>query len=117
MSYLRAFALSIRQLVNTWTAVDRIRISPTEGRLLNLTVGQKILIQDQLYLITCRDARSETHQIRIVYHLRYAGVQGTLSVRSCCQSGKTTGQLRCGNQTRIVFDSDVVVCQAACTLW
>ncbi len=38
-----------------WLLRDQIRIAPDEGRLLSLQMGQRVIIDDELFIITARN--------------------------------------------------------------
>ncbi|MFK8113379.1 MAG: hypothetical protein AB8B91_14335 [Rubripirellula sp.] len=61
---------SIAQLFFEWIVVwfrgDRIRISPTAGRLLRLQVNDRLLLRGELYRVESREA----DQDQVTYQLR-----------------------------------------------
>jgi len=52
-----------------WLMDDRVRISPSEGRLLGLQVGQRVILADKLWTISSRQACPNTFRIGVRYHL------------------------------------------------
>jgi hypothetical protein len=42
---------SAKELFHGWFRSDRIRIAPTEGRLLSLQPGQRLLLRDNIYTV------------------------------------------------------------------
>lgn len=66
-----------------WLLDDRIRISPQAGELLRLRVGQRVIMNDSLWVIAQRcphgghwhagDANGDAPRVGVSYHLvRYA---------------------------------------------
>ena len=51
MQTIRAIATPLLVLLRSWFHVDRIRISPMEGRLLSLQPGQRILLREHIYVV------------------------------------------------------------------
>lgn len=51
MIELRRLIYALMQFVSTWWKVDRIRIARSEGRLLQLQPGQRLLIGDRSFAV------------------------------------------------------------------
>ena len=51
MNAIRDAVNAFFALVHSWFRVDRIRVSPMEGRLLSLQPGQRILLRKQIYVV------------------------------------------------------------------
>lgn len=56
-------------LVSSWWNVDRIRIPRSEGRLLRLAEGDRLLVQDELLVIRHRQSGQQCDCIRVLYAL------------------------------------------------
>lgn len=108
------------RLAKSWLFVDRIRIGPSEGQWLNLQIGNRVLLRQQLWVVTNRqicDAIDEClpdNTASLLYTLTSddAGVTGLLrvtilleaSVRLANNAVLILGQERCE-----LFPEDVVV--------
>lgn len=63
---------TILNIVRNWLFSDQIRISPSCGRLLNLTLGSRIWLLDKVWRviqIESRSGRSRDWNVKRVYHL------------------------------------------------
>lgn len=74
---------AIRTLLRAWWGSDRIRTSPTTGRMLALKTGDRFLLLDRIWLVTCRDIKCRESSA----HVR-------LEIRS--ESENQTAELICG---------------------
>jgi hypothetical protein len=57
------------QMIKRWLMNDRVRISPTVGQTLMLEVGQRVIIDDSLMIISARQTISSDAGVGIRYHL------------------------------------------------
>ncbi len=48
---------SFRTLLQSWWRIDRIRTSPTTGRMLALHAGDRFLLLNQIWIVTSRDIK------------------------------------------------------------
>ncbi|MEZ6042306.1 MAG: hypothetical protein R3C20_17520 [Planctomycetaceae bacterium] len=46
-----SFIATLRQLCQSWWMVDRIRASPSDGRLLSLQPGMQFMIEDTFFMV------------------------------------------------------------------
>ena len=74
---------AIRTLLRAWWGSDRIRTSPTTGRMLALKTGDRFLLLDRIWIVTCRDIKCRESSA----HVR-------LEIRS--ESENQTAELICG---------------------
>lgn len=56
-------------LVSSWWNVDRIRIPRSEGRLLRLAEGDRLLVQEELLVIRHRQSGQRRDRIQVRYAL------------------------------------------------
>lgn len=107
---MRALLQQAGQLVAAWFSRDRVRVSPTTGRLLGLAPGDRLLLLCDLYQIAERIVIGG----RVVYRLQGADADAELIVQvpedaNALQASPTKGVLRLAGQERMVWDDDVVV--------
>lgn len=57
------------RVLKSWLAGDRIRISPHAGELLRLQVGQRVIMNDELWVIDQRCLRGGDQIACVSYHL------------------------------------------------
>jgi hypothetical protein len=56
---------SLRTLLQAWWGSDRIRTSPTTGRILALRPGDRFLLMDQIWTVTFRDIKCRDSSTRV----------------------------------------------------
>ena len=98
---------SLCDLLEVWYGRDRIRISPTSGRLLNLNPGNQVLLFEELYQISSKDVSEEDAGIQVCYELSSGSSTKLLVVRSNPRGSE--GVLQNKTFERTVFDEDIVV--------
>lgn len=113
----------IGKLVRAWWRIDRIRIPPTAGRILQLCPGQIVLIRGQLFRITDRRIQPTRDGVHVQLILQDDHSSGVLLTRiaasdvssSSVSSVAATGYsvLRTGHLESVIYDQDVVVVDAA----
>ncbi|MEZ6035251.1 MAG: hypothetical protein R3C17_19330 [Planctomycetaceae bacterium] len=109
MKLLRLVADPLFALIRSWYAVDRIRASPSEGRLLGLRNGQTILIRGEPALVRSCTMRISNNDACLEYSLDYIGAHCTLTVPVPDTTRSISGQIACGDQVIPVFDDDIVM--------
>ena len=109
MSLAHRIADGCRSLIRSWNAVDRIRVSPTAGRLLGLQGGQTVLICGELVQVRSRTVRTCEHETSIEYILEHNGGECALTVFLADIAGRTSGQVAFGDRSVHVFDDDIAV--------
>lgn len=112
MTRLQKLFSPIRELIQSWHAVDRIRISPNEGRLLRLEVGDNFLLFDDLYIVQQRRVESVGDGYKVVCQLTNSDDNAAqLSVHSTSQQ-TIRSSLHVGESSRPVVNDDVVLLAA-----
>ena len=111
------------KLVRTWWRIDRIRIPPTAGRILQLRSGEAVVIRGQLFRITDRriqPTRDGVHVQLVLQDEHSSGVLSTHVASSVVTSSDAvslaaTGYsvLRTGDQEAVIYDQDVAVVDSA----
>lgn len=109
MRLMRQLAVELLALIRSWYAVDRIRVSPSTGRLLGLRNGQTILIRGEPALVRSCIVRMCDQDTRLEYSLDYIGVNCTFIVRVPDTTSSISGEIVCGAQITPVFDNDIVI--------
>ena len=56
---------SLRTLLQAWWGSDRIRTSPTTGRILALRPGDRFLLMDQIWIVMFRDIKCRDSSARV----------------------------------------------------
>ncbi|WP_145417059.1 hypothetical protein [Planctomycetes bacterium K23_9] len=125
---------SVCGLIRSWAGRDRIRISPTQGRLLGLRPSDRLLIGQAVFTVQSREVNRQTVVYQLVddgsacqvtdYQMtdnestdyQLTGFQLTVpinteSVGAQRQAGR--GELNCRGECRDVFEEDV--CQLSQT--
>ncbi len=98
----------LKQLIRSWYAVDRIRIAPTTGRLLQLSAGDSILLKNELYTVLRHKIVNNDGGNRIVFQLASSEGEAVLAV-PLDEAKRGEGRLIVNGKSSIVFDSDVVL--------
>lgn len=109
MKHLQQLMNPIRSLFESWHSVDRIRISPSEGRLLRLAVGDTFVLFDSLYTVEQRRVETCGDGYSVMYALsNSAGDCAQLSVDTTESQESSARLFRCNSDVS-VFDSDVSI--------
>lgn len=105
----------IRELLQAavdWYRRDRIRISPTEGRLVRLVVGDRILLRGEVYDIIDRQCDHGTERATIEYRLV---PMSNANEQAVLRASLVGPELRCisarfvaSNANFDVFEDDIV---------
>ena len=74
---------SFRTLLQSWWRADRIRTSPTTGRMLALHPGDRFLLLNQIWTVTSRD-------------IKCSESAASVRLRILCESENQTAELICG---------------------
>ena len=74
---------SFRTLLQSWWRADRIRTSPTTGRMLALHPGDRFLLMNQIWTVTSRD-------------IKCSESAASVRLRILCESENQTAELICG---------------------
>ena len=99
---------SVRQLAVSWYTVDRIRIAPTTGRLLQLKTCDSIVLLNEPYTVLNRRIESPSdgpnHTDQLSYRLHYSGGERLLLVTRQSEIYHVRGELTIDNRAIEVFD-------------
>jgi hypothetical protein len=108
------------RLARSWLSVDRIRIAPSEGRWLSLQIGNRVLIRQQLWVVSNRqicnaiDECLPDNTASLLYTLTSddAGVTGLLRVTipsEACVKLANNAVLIIGQERYELFPEDLVL--------
>ncbi|KAA1261377.1 hypothetical protein LF1_39240 [Rubripirellula obstinata] len=112
---------TIRDLIAAWYYTDRIRVSPTTGRLLALQVGDRFVIRGESYEVLRREVDDTTNGTVLTYQLdgSQGGSQGgsqrrsILTVQQDGNDGNSVGQLITSGKhdprSMSVFNDDIAL--------
>ena len=82
MLHALAWCRSLVRLVRSWWVVDRIRVSPREGRLLRLGCGTLLRIRDEWFEIESRTVTAGPGTLWVTYECTTPGRRTRLRVRA-----------------------------------
>ncbi|MEO2016477.1 MAG: hypothetical protein ABGZ53_19135 [Fuerstiella sp.] len=99
---------SVLQLLRCWYAVDRVRVSPTEGRLLSLRVDDRILIRGDVFTVVNRQTIASRGGIRLAYQLTSDDGEARLSVNPDSAGTSHVSELITHDTTTTIYDDDIV---------
>jgi len=105
------FLKTAKEIVRAWYSVDRIRVLPSAGRLLQLKVGHSIVVRNELYTVRERKIDHLDGGGLITLGLIHAEGEGTLTVPFDESRGAAEGRLTLDGESSIVFESDIAVRQ------
>ena len=109
---LRRYGSSLFQLVRSWWQVDRIRVGSSEGRLLRLTCGTFLCINDRRGEVTSRRVIQNADSPTVIYDLQFdvaVDRDSTLTVRCDHMSLQTIIVLREHGAVVDVYESEITV--------
>ena len=109
MSVTSDIAAAFAQLVRSWWNADRIRVSPYAGRLLNLSVMERVQIRNEIYRVESRQYQETSGGRYLSYRLFNFDTQMATLTVPLRATGRSEGTLTVdGGQFR-VFEDDVVL--------
>ena len=108
MRLIKSLFQSVLQLLRSWYTVDRVRVSPTAGRLLSLQVDDRILIRGDLFTVVKRQTTASRGGIRLAYQLESDGGGARLSVESATSGTSHVSELRTNNGSASIYEDEVV---------
>ncbi len=100
---------SLRDLVAAWWMTDRVRISPSTGRLLGLRPGDRFVFRCESFLIVGKAIRETAMGHELVYQVESSLGDGCLVVVRNGTTHAITGEFNVPTLKLAVFDSDLVV--------
>jgi hypothetical protein len=104
---------SLRDLVAAWYQIDRVRISPSTGRLLGLKPGNRFIFRCESFDVVTRDVQQTATGHELVYTIASSLGDGSLVVAHIDGTDTTTGELTAPRLKTTIFDSDIVVLNEA----
>ena len=104
---------SLRELVVAWHQSDRVRISPSTGRLLRLEPGDRFVFRGESFTVTARVVQQTETGHELVFQIASSLGDGNLVVVRDTVTEKTIGRLEAPTLNLVVFDSDVYVLGSA----
>ena len=111
MNALRDFLRTSSQAVASWWQADRIRVSPFEGRLLKLAVGDQLHLADQIFTVVECESTADQGETRVRYQLTCAQGCAELIVRAS-ENGVEDAALDYDGRTIAVQNSDLTILPA-----
>lgn len=109
MRLLRA----LLDLLRAWWSVDRIRVSPNEGRLLRLDAGALLTIEDRAVEVLGRRIRRQPAGAVIAYDCRTPSGAARLLIRQPRDGGDLSAQWSEGGTVRLLHEADVIIWRAS----
>ncbi|HIF01492.1 MAG TPA: hypothetical protein EYG03_28195 [Planctomycetes bacterium] len=108
MKPTRSLLHSVLQLLRSWYAVDRVRVSSSSGRLLSLRVDERILIRGNIFTVVNRQTIASREGIRLVYQLTSDDGGARLSVEPDSSGTTHVSELTTNNSTTTIYEDDIV---------
>ena len=102
---------SVLQLLRSWYAVDRVRVSPTAGRLLGLRADDRVLIRDDVFTVVSRQSIASRDGIQLAYQLESDDGAADLEVKSDSSCTRHPAELRTKNGTTTIYEDEIVELQ------
>jgi hypothetical protein len=104
---------SLRTLLQAWWGSDRIRTSPTTGRILALRPGDRFLLMDQIWIVTFRDVkcRDSSARLRLGISSETRNQTAELNLRASGVDAKRTepAVLQIDDQIVPVWDAEISI--------
>ncbi|MCP4788102.1 MAG: hypothetical protein GY903_18420 [Fuerstiella sp.] len=108
MKLTQSLLHSVLQLMRSWYAVDRVRVSPTAGRLLSLRVDDRILIRETIFTVVNRQTIASRDGIRLTYQLTSDDGNAELSVEPDSAGTNYVSELTTDNCTTTIYEDDII---------
>ena len=99
---------SVLQLLQSWHAVDRVRVSPAAGRLLSLRADDRVLIRDDVFTVVSRQTIASQNEIRLTYQLESDEGAADLEVKSDSSCTRQPAELSTKNGTTTIYEDEIV---------
>lgn len=99
---------SVLQLLQSWYAVDRVRVSPTAGRLLGLRADDRVLIRDNVFTVVSRQTIASQEGVRLTYQLKSDDGAADLEVESNASYTRQLAELSTKNGTTTIYEDEIV---------
>lgn len=101
------------EAMQAWYRVDRVRIAPSDGRLLQLDVGDQFVLFDNVFVVQQRLLKSSEACCEVDLILSREQSTATLHVQRRQLTEPIDARLCCDGSSQTVFDSDVLPLPAA----
>ena len=108
MRFTQSIWQSILQLLRSWYSVDRVRVSPTAGRLLSLRVDDRILIRGEVFTVVRRKTTASRGEFRLVYGLDSCDGKAKLCVVPGASGTSHVSELMTNNGSTAIYENEVV---------
>ena len=99
---------SLQQLVVAWHQTDRVRISPSTGRLLGLKPGDRFVFRGESFAVTTRVVQQNETSHELFFEVASSLGDGKLSVVRDRVTEQITGALEVPTLNLSIFDSDII---------
>ncbi|GAA5506960.1 hypothetical protein [Novipirellula caenicola] len=104
---IRKLGTAFWSLVVGWYRVDRIRVSPTAGRLLSLKVGDRVVLKGELFKVMQRQIGDAADQV--TYLLNHPDGDAVLQITRNGRDFDGKAELRHLDQCDEVAEDELVV--------
>ena len=94
--------------MQAWYRIDRVRIAPSDGRLLQLDVGDRFVLLDDVFVVQQRLLKSSEAACEVDLLLKGDHVTATLHVQRRHLTEPVHARLSREGGSQTVFDSDVL---------
>ncbi|MCR9198123.1 MAG: hypothetical protein NXI04_05740 [Planctomycetaceae bacterium] len=95
--------------VRAWYRIDQVRIAPSDGRLLQLDVGDQFVLFDDLFVVQQRSLKSSEACCEVDLTLAGEHTTAILHVQRRHLTEPICARLCCRDSSRAVFDGDVLL--------
>lgn len=108
MKLTKSIWQSVLQLLRSWYTVDRVRVSPTAGRLLSLRVDDRILIRGDVFTVVNRQTVASRDGIRLAYQLASEDGRARLSVEPNTSGTSHVSELMTNDSSTAIYEDEIV---------
>jgi hypothetical protein len=108
MKFPQSLLHTVLQLLRSWYAVDRVRVSPTAGRLLSLRADDRVLIRDDVFTVVSRQTIASRDGIQLAYQLESDDGAADLEVNSDSSCTRQPAELKTKHGTTTIYEDEVV---------
>ena len=103
------FITALRDLAAAWWMTDRVRISPSSGRLLGLRPGDRFVFRCESFTVVEKFIQQTGTGHELVYQVGSSLGDGRLVVVRDGVTNTIIGELNVPTLKVAIFDSDIVV--------
>lgn len=105
---MKHVARKLTALLQAWYQVDRVRIAPSDGRLLQLDVGDRFVLHDEIFVVERRKLKSSEAICEVDLLLQSEGATAVLHVQRLHPAEPVRAYLTVNGQSQEVLDGDVM---------